>query len=360
MCDIEVKTDDDVREAVKKLCFLKDDDDDDDENIKLSRVSGGITNTLYRASFGFGDKIVLVRIFGAEGMIDRKKENATFQFLGEQGVAPKYCGGFRNGRLEQWLDGYEALELDDLSCPKTSGLIARALARLHSLSLPDYLKKTFYSKGSGLWNQLESWYVQAKGRDTAKTSMSEDRTRMYSEVKFKKIGEIIKKIKKIVVESLSGDVRLCHNDVLYGNIMRHTKTGSIQLIDFEYGDMNYISFDIANHFNEWAGGTGTEKTGPGYAGVPDYTRLPSSEQRERFCREYLDERGDLSGDSEKDRAVVKELLQEVDLFRVVNDIYWGLWGLNQAFEEGCDEFDYMLYGTTRLKTACCDDSRVKK
>lgn len=347
--DMAVKTEDDVRMVVTKILKLKD-----SKNIQLSRVRGGITNTLYRATNRSDGSSVLVRIFGAEGMIDRKKEQATFKFLGEKGIAPKLCGAFKNGRLEQWLEGYRALELDDLSHPKTSALIARALARLHSLSLPDTLKKSFYSKGSGLWDQLGSWFAQAKDRDLGvAASLSSDRKRMYSEVNFERIGTIIERIKKKVLGSKSsGDVRLCHNDALYGNIMRHVKTGSIQLIDFEYGDMNYVSFDIANHFNEFAGGTGTEKTGPGYAGVPDYTRLPTLKHRETFCREYLDERGKFSGDTEKDEAALKSLLCEVDLFIVVNNIYWGLWGLNQAFEEGCEEFDYMLYGATRLKRAC--------
>lgn len=29
--------------------------------------------------------------------------------------------------------------------------------------------------------------------------------------------------------------------------------GSVKFIDYEYGDFNYQAFDIANHFNEYAG-----------------------------------------------------------------------------------------------------------
>ena len=43
--------------------------------------------------------------------------------------------------------------------------------------------------------------------------------------------------------------------------MVHAATAAITLIDFEYGSMNFRGFDIANHFNEWAGGTeGTTPT----------------------------------------------------------------------------------------------------
>ena len=30
-------------------------------------------------------------------------------------------------------------------------------------------------------------------------------------------------------------------------------TDEVKFIDFEYADANYQAFDIANHFNEWAG-----------------------------------------------------------------------------------------------------------
>ena len=53
---------------------------------EVSVVSGGITNKLMKVVLAEGPA-VLVRVFGAEGMIDREIENPTFQavteFLGE-------------------------------------------------------------------------------------------------------------------------------------------------------------------------------------------------------------------------------------------------------------------------------------
>ena len=52
---------------------------------EIAVVSGGITNQLKKVTFAEGPA-VLVRVFGAEGMIDRAVENPTFQavtaFLG--------------------------------------------------------------------------------------------------------------------------------------------------------------------------------------------------------------------------------------------------------------------------------------
>jgi ethanolamine kinase len=43
-----------------------------------------------------------------------------------------------------------------------------------------------------------------------------------------------------------------------------------------------------------------------------------------------------------------ELLNQVKEFVLINHLYWGLWAINQAAEEGCDEFDYIKYATNRF------------
>jgi len=126
------------------------------------------------------------------------------------------------------------------------------------------------------------------------------------------------------------------------------------LIDFEYGGSNYAAFDIANFFNEHAGGTETEENGQ-----TDYSRFPDPEQQKRFCMEYVkttkrsesmlsgltecevDENEDLDGEA-------TDLLKSVAKFILVNHLYWGLWAVNQAAEEGTDEFDYIRYATNRF------------
>jgi len=120
-------------------------------------------------------------------------------------------------------------------------------------------------------------------------------------------------------------------------------TGTIQLIDFEYGTMNFVAFDLANHFNEWAGGTDD--------GVPDYSLLPSKEARKEFVAEYVNTRG---GDMDVDH-----LLEEVDRFMWANNIYWGLWAVNQAAAEGCNDFDYLLYAENRFNQYYRHSGRTK-
>ena len=46
-------------------------------------------------------------------------------------------------------------------------------------------------------------------------------------------------------------------------------------------------------------------------------------------------------------AKVMELYHQVKEFMLVNHLYWELWTINQATEEGCKEFDYITYATKR-------------
>jgi ethanolamine kinase len=133
--------------------------------------------------------------------------------------------------------------------------------------------------------------------------------------------------------------------------MRHVGTGEIRLIDFEYGGTNYAAFDIANHLNEHAGGTTSHENG-----IPDYTKFPNIERQFAFCLEYvrttraMTSGGDVDGDDANDdaQAEARDLLERVQKFLLVNHLYWGLWAVNQAAVEGCDEFDYLNFATSRI------------
>ena len=107
----------------------------------------------------------------------------------------------------------------------------------------------------------------------------------------------------------------------------------IQLIDFEYGGCNYVGFDIANHLNEWAGGTDD--------GKPDYSKAPTLDQQKTFIEAYVLTAKETSMEQD-------ELLKEVQAFLLVNHFYWGLWAVNQASAEGCEDFDYLLYASNRF------------
>lgn len=79
------------------------------EQVQVTQIFGGITNQLFRCTFGgdAGPPCLLLRVFGGEGMIDREIENATFEGLAAAGVGVPYHGRFANGRVEGWLEESE-------------------------------------------------------------------------------------------------------------------------------------------------------------------------------------------------------------------------------------------------------------
>ena len=96
---------------------------------------------------------------------------------------------------------------------------------------------------------------------------------------------------------------------------------------------NFRGFDIANHFNEWAGGTDD--------GEPDYSAFPTAAQQEAFCAAYLTEaQGSADGTA--------ELVAEASKFVLADHWYWGLWAINQARDEGCEDFPYLTYAQRRI------------
>lgn len=103
-------------------------------------VSGGITNGLLRVSRQQGQDAVLVRLFGknTEYLIDRERDNALFEYLGETGIGPRLYAVFGNGRVEQMLHA-KALAPEEMRLRQPVDVLAAdtdAIAEFHALPAP--------------------------------------------------------------------------------------------------------------------------------------------------------------------------------------------------------------------------------
>jgi len=122
----------------------------------------------------------------------------------------------------------------------------------------------------------------------------------------------------------------CHNDLLGPNIICNKQT-EIQFIDYEYANYNYRAFDIANHFNEWAG----------YE--LDYSHYPNKEEQYQFFKCYLK-----AYKIEATEQDLRQLYVEVNNFALASHFFWAIWALVQAKISDI-EFDFLQYGIDRLK-----------
>ena len=294
---------------------------DTDVSGSVTRVVGGITNRLYKVDLPSSES-VLVRIFGAPGLIDRDVENSNYAALAQRGIAPPYHGRFANGRVEGWLD-MRSLEVRELC--HFNREIAVQLGNLHVNFVPEI------DEEPTMWTQLHSWMHQAL---VAEFQNEFDAQRVAA-LDLANLPAELDTLRASVVPNTS-KIAFCHNDLLAANILVSSNLMEIQLIDFEYGGSNYVAFDIANHFNEYAGGTDD--------GVPQYCQFPSEEKQRAFIEAYLRA---VSGKNPTE-SELNGLRMEVQAFVLVNHLYWGLWAINQASVEGCCGFDYLLYAKHRI------------
>ena len=139
-----------------------------------------------------------------------------------------------------------------------------------------------------------------------------------------------------------------HCDLLSGNVIvqphddsKQVQNGcqheTVNFIDYEYATPSPAAFDLANHFSEWGGFE------------CDYAAIPTRKIRRAFIEEYIASYAKHStAKQHQENGHSNQLFQEVDVFRGVPGLYWGIWALIQATISQID-FDYASYAQTRLK-----------
>ena len=324
--------------------------------IQITTIPGGITNDLRMVVPASGDsssepKTVVLRVFGigTEKFLDRIVETDALHELNAAGFGAKCLGVFSNGRIEEYLQNVRPLSHTEMGTPGMTKNIANLVARFHKVSVE--ARKTKYSENekpktknshqpAQTWDVMRQWHTAA----TAPMDLNAQTVSV----------DVSKKLNSLDLESLKSDIDameqqcatvnsptvLLHNDLLPGNFLwsddhddcmskqsDHDSLDSLTLIDFEYSCCGPRGFDLANHFLEFAGFS------------CDWSLVPDSEARKKFCQEYLK--------ASRDDVDVKQLEQEVIAFFPVSHLWWGLWAAMQAKVSAID-FDYAEYAAIRI------------
>ncbi|KAL5011580.1 hypothetical protein ScPMuIL_010131 [Solemya velum] len=138
------------------------------------------------------------------------------------------------------------------------------------------------------------------------------------------------------IENLHCPVVFSHNDLLPKNIILDDRKETVSFIDLEYAMYNYQPYDIANHFNS-------------YAGVAvDNDLYPDHEYQLLWIRNYLEIWNEQTAcEAPLTDLAVERFYVQVKKFALVARLFWGLWALIQANNSTVD-FDYLGYGIDRL------------
>ncbi|KAL6655798.1 hypothetical protein ACP70R_006624 [Stipagrostis hirtigluma subsp. patula] len=147
--------------------------------------------------------------------------------------------------------------------PRIAAEIAKELQKFHLVDIPG-------SKEPQLWNDIFKFLKKAS---VLKFDDNEKQKR-YETISFREIQDEVKDLKDLS-DLLHAPVVYAHNDLLSGNLMLNDSEEKLYFVDFEYGSYSYRGYDIANHFNEYAGFD------------CDYDLYPDKDAQYHFFRNYL-------------------------------------------------------------------------
>ena len=261
-------------------------------DVEVVPLTGGITNVLFKLTLRNRPKEtpLIVRLFGqgTELFVDRQRENIIFRELSLLGIgSPPFHGLFENGRVEGFLDA-RSIKPEEMHEALIYPRVATALGRFHAVG--PRLSGAVDTQPV-LFPKLEAFFDLAQSvsfdKDANKQSLFE--ALRLPEVRAGLLAHLARQHEERassalaqfqalpadapllsegeeVVSALSAAVLatqpvLCHNDLLSGNILLSNDSALLQesskegvtLIDFEYAGFNPRAYDLANHFNEFAG-----------------------------------------------------------------------------------------------------------
>jgi len=350
--EVNHKNEDDLKKGlfhVYKLVFAE-------EATEMKTIQGGITNLLYLVTGT--QKCGLFRIYGqkTELLIDRKIENKVFQALSKQGQAPPLYALFKNGRVEGFVKNSRPLEPQEMGEEEFLEKIAPAFSEFHQCDLSKVLDPTTPK----LWDTVEKFIKLASEAEFT----DPDKKAKIEALNIDQLKKELPWLKSILPSELNGhgkdliqsaeneDIKKamellyavvpCHNDLLSGNILYRTDKDDVLFIDYEYASYSYRGFDIANHFNEFAGfDCNFDKW---------YPKIPVQKQ---FYELYFEKMDMTLSDATLDQCV-----RIIDAFALVDHFFWGFWGVVQACNSPID-FDFAQYAKERLTRYPVDKEQFK-
>ncbi|GEQ70285.1 hypothetical protein JCM33374_g3961 [Metschnikowia sp. JCM 33374] len=341
------------------------------ENIVVSRISGALTNSIYKIEFNDKDSplqlpSLLLRVYGknVDSLIDRDSELETLIKLSSNKIGPKLLGIFGNGRFEQFLEGFVTLGKEEIRDPVISQILGRRMKDLHYNIKLDERDKSL--KLPQAWLTIMKWLsLFEKDLLPSIPEKTIEETLLMPWSKFRSLVSTYRDwlFSKYDENALSDNYRFCHNDTQYGNLLikstfdpkdviqsdvdsptlstSNKRDADLAVIDFEYSGANFPAFDIADHFSEWMSDYHDEEK-PYYI---HELRYPTQKEQLNLLKSYVEYNFQLPSSNLKTKAQldaksedinalneyeVKKLYNEIVYWRATVQFFWLIWGLIQS------------------------------
>ncbi|KAM4699435.1 ethanolamine kinase 2 [Discoglossus pictus] len=297
-------------------------------DVQTKLFTDGLTNKLLACFVDTGmEDAVLVRVYGkqTELFVDRNDELTSFQLLRAHGCAPALYCTFQNGLCYHFMHGL-ALGPEHVRQPHILRLIAQEMAKYHSIpSHNGCLPK------AGLWQKINKYLSILHTEDGTRGRLP------LGSPSLKVLEEEFVWLQKYL-PTLGSPIVLCHNDLLCKNVIYNEAEDHVRFIDYEYAGYNYQAYDIANHFNEFAG-----------VNEPDYQLFPDRQTQLCWLQHYLGAYKRMrQEEDELLESEVEALYVQVNQFVLASHFFWGLWALIQYRYSDLD-FNFGRYAVIRFK-----------
>lgn len=409
-----------IEEAVREICpdfFLVGGDAEQrhptTQCLSIRQLGGGLSNHLYVVVAGVArhgeeggetkteeqPESLLVRVHGEDdddenddpdggggSFVDRAVENRVLAVLSTSGLAPTFHGRFRNGRVEEFYEGYRTLSWDEMGDRRYAGGIADAMADLHRVEMPEGVLSggggRDGAEGEGdVWGRVTGWLGMAAGDgsdDSHGADLDEMRTEwawLESELRRLPPDESVKDGATTTATTVRTDEAAAffrqavftHMDCQSLNILTPSESldddddddeAPIRLIDFEYAALNPRAADIANTFCEHCDMNNL---------AADYeAQHPAPEVQNYYLRRYVrradadlarrlddGDGGDDDDDGKGGRAwddFLAAAREEVGKHALISHLGWAVWALAQKRRGGGGiDFDYGAYAALRME-----------
>ena len=310
------------------------------QDLETHVFESGVTNTLvafYKKDVGLqnsGTDVVLLRINGegTDKIINRLDEVVTIISLSEEGLCPPLFAELKNGLCYGYLPGRRLKVHETTSNVFFMQRVARIMAKLHSLAIPDYFK----TREPFLWFKIDELLMNVPTSFVDKDIQDKFLASIGS---IDNLREEIAITKELILNECNSPIVFCHNDIHSANLIYNEETDGINLIDYEYAGPNYLAYDLADHFCEFAG---VENV--------DYDKYPDEMVQKAWIRTYLEEAGKLKGGTRASisNSSIHTLYVDVSKMTLGCHLLWVVWALFQAAHSTI-EFDYINYAVLRYK-----------
>lgn len=339
----------------------------DKKLLKLSKITGAMTNVIYKVQYDNMPSLLL-RVFGRnnDSIIDRDYELEVLARLSVRHIGPSLYGCFQNGRFEQFLENAQTLGKNDIRDWKTSQRIARRMKELHK-GVP--LLSSERAAGPVCWSKLFKWIESLEAKHPLWVNDDANIKRYLLCANWSSFKSLIQRYHDYLFEEGEDQVKdklvFCHNDAQYGNLLftspvikpekpiplvrksssstslfplesnvsldqiihptiqDQSQDSKLVVIDFEYAGANPAAYDLANHLSEWMHDYNCPEP---YACNKD--AFPTKEQMLNFIYSYVSHlRGNSSITIDEE---VRNFYNAIIRWRATVQLFWAVWGILQS------------------------------